>query len=408
MAKNKILLKISGSIAAYKAASLISKLVQNNYEVQVAASQDALNFIGKATLEGLSGKEVFIDSYEDGKMMSHINLMKWADLIILAPATGNTINKLANGIADNLITSLFLAFDFSKPYLIAPAMNTKMFKHPVTKESLKKLRNFGIKILPTQEGYLACGDIGKGKMLEPKRLFKHIENELNKKINNNKKIIITAGGTKEYIDGIRFLTNLSTGNTAAQIAQYFIDNGYDVTYVHSIDSITPIGNFRSYNFTDFGSLHNLLKHLLTNNYYDLIIHNAAISDYTIKEIIVNNKNLKVPLKNKISSSNKKLELVLTPSFKIINLLEGYSKNKSIKLVSFKFTSGSTEKEIIQNVNKLLTISDLVVQNDLSTRKNNVQEEFNFYNKSGKIFTVDKAQEISKVVEKILKLNESKK
>lgn len=125
MSKYKILIKISGSIAAYKTAMLISKLVQNNYEVKVAVSKEALNFIGIATLEGLSGNQVHEDPFENGKMMSHIDLVKWADLTILAPATANTINKFASGIGDNLITSLFLAHDFTKPYVIVPSMNTK-------------------------------------------------------------------------------------------------------------------------------------------------------------------------------------------------------------------------------------------------------------------------------------------
>ncbi|HHH52247.1 MAG TPA: bifunctional phosphopantothenoylcysteine decarboxylase/phosphopantothenate--cysteine ligase CoaBC, partial [Bacteroidetes bacterium] len=146
MLKNKILIKITGSIAAYKSAYLISKLVQNGFEVNVVVTNDALNFIGEATIEGLTGNEVYTDLYESGKMMSHINLMKWADLIIVVPATANTINKFANGIGDNLITSLFLAFDFSKPYLIAPAMNTNMLLHPSTQKSFSKLNNWGIKI----------------------------------------------------------------------------------------------------------------------------------------------------------------------------------------------------------------------------------------------------------------------
>src|SRR4030043_2048298 len=132
MSKYKILLKITGSIAAYKSAYLISKLVQNNCEVKVAAIDSALKFIGKATLEGLTSYPVYTDSFEEGQMMSHINLVKWADLTLIAPATANTINKIAAGISDNLVSSLFLAHARKKPYLIAPAMNTAMYEHPAT------------------------------------------------------------------------------------------------------------------------------------------------------------------------------------------------------------------------------------------------------------------------------------
>jgi len=165
--------------------------------------------------------------------------MKWADLIILCPATANTINKLANGIGDNLLTSLFLAFDWSKPYLIAPAMNTKMYDHPATKNSMKKLAEWGVKILPTDEGYLACGDTGKGKLLEPDEIFEQIflalkeENHDTKGVITGKtkllnpdwkklKILITAGGTKENIDGIRYLSNLSTGKQVQQLQNIFL------------------------------------------------------------------------------------------------------------------------------------------------------------------------------------------
>jgi len=199
MSNYKILFKITGSIAAYKSAYLISKLVQNGFEVKVVATDYALKFIGKATLEGLTGNKVFTDSFEEGEMMSHINLNKWADLTIICPATANTINKLAVGIADNLLTSLFLAHDRTKPYLIAPAMNTLMYEHPATQASLKKLKEWGAQILPTSEGYLACGDTGKGKLLEPDVIYEYILSALKKNETHEKrklKILITSGGTK--------------------------------------------------------------------------------------------------------------------------------------------------------------------------------------------------------------------
>ncbi|MDP3682394.1 MAG: bifunctional phosphopantothenoylcysteine decarboxylase/phosphopantothenate--cysteine ligase CoaBC, partial [Ignavibacteria bacterium] len=242
MSNYKILFKITGSIAAYKSAYLISKLVQNGFEVKVVATDYALKFIGKATLEGLTGNKIFIDSFEDGEMMSHINLNKWADLTIICPATANTINKLAAGIADNLPTSLFLAHDHTKPYLIAPAMNTLMFDHPATQASLNKLKEWGVQILPTSEGYLACGDTGKGKLLEPDIIFEHILSALKKNQPEGKrklKILITSGGTKENIDGVRYLSNLSTGKTGAAIAEYFTSNFHEITFVHAQNSAIP-------------------------------------------------------------------------------------------------------------------------------------------------------------------------
>ena len=139
----KILYQISGSIAAYKSAAIISKLVQSGFEIQTVVTQEALRFIGPATLEGLTGKRVLSDLFESGRMMDHINLMKWTDISVLAPATANTINRLARGLADNLVGNLFLAHDWSKPYLLAPAMNVNMLNHPATQTSLEILKNWG-------------------------------------------------------------------------------------------------------------------------------------------------------------------------------------------------------------------------------------------------------------------------
>jgi len=171
MLHSKILLKITGSIAAYKTGTLISKLIQEGCEVQTVATKSALGFIGPGTLEGLTGNPVLSDVFETGRMMDHIRLTKWADITVLAPASANTLNQMAAGIGDSSVTALFLAHDWAKPYVIAPAMNTKMLNHPATKRSLKTLQKWGAHILPTASGYLACGDEGKGKMIEPNIIF---------------------------------------------------------------------------------------------------------------------------------------------------------------------------------------------------------------------------------------------
>jgi phosphopantothenoylcysteine synthetase/decarboxylase len=174
----KILFQLTGSIACYKACYLISRLVQDGFEVQAVATGEALKFIGEATLEGLTGKKVFSDIYNSGQMMDHIHLAKWADLAIICPATANTINSLAAGIATNSVGTLFLAYDLKKPYLIAPAMNQEMFKNPATQSALKKLESWKIQILPTGEGYQACGDVGLGRLLEPDLIYDYIKRAL--------------------------------------------------------------------------------------------------------------------------------------------------------------------------------------------------------------------------------------
>ena len=178
MSKSKILFQLTGSIACYKACFLISRLVQADYEVQVACTQNALKFVGEATLEGLTGKPVFTDAYTQGRMLDHIYLAQSADLAILCPASANTINRLAAGMADDAVGSLFLAYDLKKPYLIAPAMNQEMFKHPATRASFEKLRSWNVRILETDYGRQACGDIGPGRLLDPEKIYAEIESAL--------------------------------------------------------------------------------------------------------------------------------------------------------------------------------------------------------------------------------------
>jgi phosphopantothenoylcysteine synthetase/decarboxylase len=177
MSKSNILFVLTGSIACYKSASVISMLTQNDFEVQTVCTQGALQFIGEATLEGLTGREVFKDVFKASKMMGHIDLAKWADMAIVCPATARTINSLASGTAEDPLGSLFLAFDLKKPFLIAPAMNQAMFNHPATQISMNRLKEWNIQILPVESGHQACGDIGPGRLLEPEKIYEFILKE---------------------------------------------------------------------------------------------------------------------------------------------------------------------------------------------------------------------------------------
>jgi len=167
MSKSKVLLQITGSIAAFKSAALASMLVDDGVEVQCVASEGGLRFIGESTLEGLSGKPVLSDLFERGRALEHISLIDWADLLLLYPATANHITRLRAGLADDLIGTLFLANNFRKPYWLAPAMNSHMFAHPAVTGALSTLEEWGCRVLPTGEGRLACGTVGYGRLLEP-------------------------------------------------------------------------------------------------------------------------------------------------------------------------------------------------------------------------------------------------
>ena len=178
MSKHRILLQITGSIAAFKAATLASLLVEAGSEVQCVMSEGARHFIGESTFEGLTGRPVLGDVFERGRAHDHINLADWADLLLLYPASANHITRLRAGLADDLIGCLFLANNFSKPTWVAPAMNSNMLAHPAVTEALSTLELWGCRILPTGEGRLACGEVGYGRLLEPEKVFELIAEEL--------------------------------------------------------------------------------------------------------------------------------------------------------------------------------------------------------------------------------------
>jgi len=382
MSKFKVLIKITGSIAAYKSAYLISKLMQNEFDVEVVATKSALQFIGVATIEGLTHNPVHTDTFEQGKMMSHIELTKWADIIIVVPADANTINKFANGIADNLVTSLFLAHDRTKPYLIAPAMNTSMFLHPATQESLNKLSSWGVVILPTDEGYLACGDSGSGKLIEPDILFGYICNHLHRNNTSKGKILITGGGTSENIDSVRTISNISSGRTSAKIAEHFFINGADVTTLLSESVIKPKYDIKNISYKSFQDLKNVLQSELESEQYDLVIHAAAVSDYSPTSVEVNKTEYKLPAENKLDSNSDNFKINFSKNIKLVNNIKAWSKNSNVKLIAFKLLSIEDEIKKENELKKIFDNSnaDSIVFNTLSNRKDEIQKSFEIVDK----------------------------
>jgi phosphopantothenoylcysteine decarboxylase/phosphopantothenate--cysteine ligase len=178
MSKRNVLLQVTGSIGAFKAAALASLLTQDGYDVQPVLSEGGRYFLGESTLEGLTGRPVLSDLFERGRALEHIELADWADLILLYPASANHITRLRAGLADDLIGALFLANNFRTPYWIAPAMNSHMFAHPAVEEAIAVLEGWGCRILPTGEGRLACGTVGYGRLLEPEKVADLIRQEV--------------------------------------------------------------------------------------------------------------------------------------------------------------------------------------------------------------------------------------
>jgi phosphopantothenoylcysteine decarboxylase/phosphopantothenate--cysteine ligase len=405
MSKSKILFMMTGSIACYKACQVISRLVQAGNEVQVVASPGALQFVGNATFEGLTGKTVISDLYAPGNVMDHIHLMRWADLVVVAPATANYINKITQGVGDDLLTTLFLAHDFKKPFLLAPAMNTSMYLHPVTQSSIKRLREMGIEILETASGVLACGETGFGRLLEPDLMLEEIRKYAIPSSDTSSKdgaktntsdlirksdlvpfrVLVTSGGTVEPIDNVRVITNLSSGETGAKLAELLTDLGCNVHLLRAESAKAADSRVEQSTYNTFHSLQKNLKFLLANREFDVVIHTAAVSDFSVASLEINGREMSAGEFPKIHSTDK-LTIHFKNNPKIVDEIKSYSHNKNLKLVAFKLTSKASEEERNQAVTKLREHSkaDLIVQNDTSEiDKIKQQHRFTLYDVNGK-------------------------
>lgn len=396
MSKSKILFMMTGSIACYKACQVISRLVQAGHEVQVVASPSALQFVGNATFEGLTGKTVVSDLYAAGNVMDHIHLMRWANLIVVAPATANYINKIAQGVGDDLLTTLFLAHDFKKPFLLAPAMNTSMYMHPVTQSSIRRLREMGIEILETASGVLACGEVGFGKLIDPDLMLEEIKKHLQISPTASKdskpaatgksfRVLITSGGTSEPIDNIRVITNLSSGETGAKLAELLTDFGGQVHLLRAENAKPADSRVEQSTYTSFHSLQKNLKFLLANHDYDMVIHTAAVSDFSVESLEINGQKHTAGDFAKIHSQDK-LSIHFKNNPKIVDEIKTVSRNKNLQLVAFKLTSKASEQEREQAVRKLREHSraDWIVQNDTSEiDKIKQQHRFTIYGPDSK-------------------------
>ena len=392
-----VLIMLSGSIAAYKVCNVISQLKQKDINVKVIMSEAVQNFIGASTVEALSGEKPITGMYTAGSVMDHIKLARWADLVLLAPATANSINKIASGIGDDLISTLFLAYDLKKPFLITPAMNTKMYFHPATQKSMETLKSMGCRILESASGVLACGEVGYGKLLEPELIIQEILTELktldlsmhgavNAKISDAKellnqdpiRVLITGGGTSEPIDDVRSITNKSTGKTAAALTDFFIDNGFHVTALFAASAVKPILKCDLKSFVTYKDLDTLMQSELKSK-YDFVIHAAAVSDFSVKNTAI----------GKISSDADQITIELVKNKKIINSIK--QTNSKTKLIGFKLTSTTNESEVDDKVKKLFNDAncDFVIQNDWNKIKVN-HHVFNFYSKNNvtKNLTID--------------------
>lgn len=283
----KIVVGISGGIAAYKIPELIRLLKKAGAEVKVTTTNHALEFVTPLVLETLSGNKVYTDVFATGNdhTTEHISLPDWADLMIIAPATANIIGKMAAGIADDALSTTFLAM--RKPVLVAPAMNDKMLAHPAVERNLQIISNYdNCKVLPTAEGFLACGTTGKGRMVEPIAIFEAAKDVLTPKPLLGKKLLISAGPTQEKIDPVRYISNYSTGKMGIAIAEEAARRGAQVTLVLGPTAIRPERNIlHPIRVVDVSSAQEMYEAAIAHfPEQDMAILSAAVADYRVKEV----------------------------------------------------------------------------------------------------------------------------
>jgi phosphopantothenoylcysteine decarboxylase / phosphopantothenate---cysteine ligase len=287
MQGKRILLCVSGGIAVYKAAALTSKLVQGGAEVKVIMTESARKFVAPLTFQALSRHDVYWDTFDekDSSKIAHIDLADWADLVLVAPATANIIGKLANGIADDMITTTILAT--TAQVWIAPAMNVHMYDHPAVKRNIETLFGFGYQFVEPSEGYLACGYIGKGRLEEPEKVVELVdlffqERDSDKKLLEGRKVVITAGPTREMVDPVRFFSNRSTGKMGYALAEAAVSLGADVVLI-SGPSVLPIpAGVEFVSVTTAEEMYLRVHEVFPSA--DIVVKSAAVADYRPKEI----------------------------------------------------------------------------------------------------------------------------
>lgn len=374
----KIVLGVTGGIAAYKAAIICSQLKQRGADIKVIMTESATKFVQPLTFQTLSTNHVYTDTFleRDPSVVAHIDLADHTDLFLVAPATANLIAKLAHGLADDMLSTTLLATE--SPIWIAPAMNGHMLAHPAVQENMAILKKRGVRILQSGEGLLACGYVGQGRLLEPELIIGEVEQfflekeGLNNPLSNwwkGKKVLITAGPTREEIDPVRYISNYSSGKMGFALARMAANFGAEVNLISGPVHQTPPANVR---FTSVVSTEEMYQAVLTHyEQADVVIKAAAVADYQVVQ--------KAPKKIKKDEEHLTLELVKTKD--ILKAL-GEKKSKQI-LVGFAAETNDLEIHALEKLKKKNL--DFIVANDLTAPGAGFGTDTNIvtiYNKSG--------------------------
>ena len=371
-----ILLIVSGGIAAYKSIELCSSLVKQGNNVKVILTKNAENFVTQLPFQTLTKNRVYTSTFEeiDENEIQHIDLTKWADKIIVAPATANLISKFANGIADDLATSLMLAVRDTSIVYIVPAMNTFMYRNPIIQDNMNKLIKLGFNFVKPDSGLLACGDVGEGKfpLIEKIESFVFQEVEQNLK---GKKVLVTAGPTKEFIDPFRCLTNPSTGKMGISIANECARRGAEVILVSSVDNDTISSKVKKIKITSTNDMFEVVK----NNFKDcdFIIKAAAVSDYTPVQVF----------DKKVKKQDGNLTIEFQRTQDILKYV-GDNKTDKQKVIGFAAETNNLieyakEKIVKKNL-------DFIVANDIS------KKDIGFGSDDNEVYIIDRHDNIKKI------------
>ena len=354
-----ILIGVTGGIAAYKSAGIVSLLKKKGYNVKVVMTENATKIIGPLTLETLSRNRIYVDMWDSNPHyeVEHISLADWADVVLIAPATYNIIGKVANGIADDMLTTILAAVSVRKPVFFALAMNVNMYENPILKENINKLSSFGYRFIDAEEGLLACNYSAKGRMSEPENIVEEIERySIFSNIENfdtvlkGKKILITSGRTKENIDPVRYLSNNSSGKMGYSLAQAAVDLGAEVTLISGPTNLKVPNGLEKFIFVESAlEMYEKVDEYFKNT--DIFIACAAVADYRPKEY----KKEKI----KKSDSDFVIELVRNPDI----LLEMSKKKEKQLLVGFAAETNKIKENALKKLEKKNL--DIIVANNAS-------------------------------------------
>ena len=349
--RKHVVIGITGGIAAYKSLFLIRLFKKQGYEVQVVATENALQFVTPLSIETLSQNRLYVDTFERASSIDvrHVSIAEWADCVVVAPATANLLGKYANGIADDALSTLLLAT--KSPVFLVPAMNDNMFSHPAVQQNLRILQQRGCRIISPQSGFLACGSTGTGRMEEPERIFETVNCFLNDSSSlAGKKVMVTAGPTYEPIDPVRFVGNHSSGLMGFCIAESAAERGAEVTLVTGPTHLKTVHpNIKRVDVVTAEEMYSRCMDIFRSQ--DLMVMAAAVADYTPVTVA----------SEKIKKKSDTLQLSLKKTHDILYAI-GQSKDQNQTLVGFAL---ETENEIDNALHKLHTKNaDFIVLNSL--------------------------------------------